>query len=342
MKKNIVTTLTVSVLAMLGLGFFVGQVYAEGKEETETANTSETAAGTSIRLSPANFVVQLPPDSVVENKFEIKNEGDSEIKVEVYASPYSYVYSEEEDQYKLGFSKENNYTQLSHWMTFEDASGNYVEKPVFTIGANEKYYVNYKIKTPTSMPSGGQYAVIFTHALTSVTSGSGIRTEASPGIVVYGHSTDGENIISAGISNLTIEKGITEANITRNNIYATAKVKNNGNVDFVATGLLKVEPIIGFSSYNNTSEIANNGVKVSVIPEVEMNVFDEWKETPGFGIYKATWTVSAGGQTETTERLFFLFSPVALIGVIIVLTFLTIWIIMVVRKRKERRSRLAV
>lgn len=341
MKKSLIRTLTVSLLTILCLGFFVGQVYAED-EKADEADASETTTGTSIRLSPANFIVQLPPDSEIENTFEIKNEGDSEIKVEVYASPYSYVYSEEEDQYKLGFSNENSFTQLSRWITFEDASGSYVEKPVFIIGANEKFNVKYRIKTPANMPSGGQYAVLFTHALTSVTSGNGIRTEASPGIVVYGHSTEGEDIISAGISSLVIEKGITEANITRNNIYATAKVKNNGNVDFVATGLLKVEPIIGFSSYNNTSEIANNGVKVSVIPEVEMNVFDEWKETPGFGIYKATWTVSAGGQTETTERLFFLFSPVELIGVIIVLTFLTIWIIMVVRKRKVRRSRLAV
>ncbi|MBR3256311.1 hypothetical protein IKG10_01430 [Candidatus Saccharibacteria bacterium] len=340
MKKKISNALAACLLVILSLGFFVGQVYAE-ENSAETKNTSETTAGTSIRLSPANLVVNLPSDTVIENKFEIKNEGDSEIKVEVYASPYSYVYSEEEDQYKLGFSKENNYTQLSHWMTFEDTSGNYVEKPVFTIGANEKYYVNYKIKTPTNMPSGGQYAVIFTHALTSVTSGSGIRTEASPGIVVYGHSTEGENIVSTNISNLKIEKGITEANVTRNNIYATAKVKNNGNVDFVATGLLKVEPIIGFSSYN-TSEAEDNVARVSVIPEVEMNISNEWKETPGFGIYKATWIVSAGDQTETTERIFFLFSPIALIGVIILLTFLTIWIIMSIRRRKERRSRLAV
>ncbi len=331
MKRNIVSTLAISVMTILSLGFFVGQVYAEDE------GTSEEVAGTSIRLSPANFVVQLPPDTVVENTFEIKNEGDSEIKVEVYASPYSYVYSDEEEQYKLGFANDNNFTQLSHWMTFEDSAGDYVAKPVFTIEANEKLNVKYRINTPASMPSGGQYAVIFTHALTSVTSGSGIKTEASPGIVVYGHSTDGEDVISAGISGIAIEKGITEANVTRNNIYATAKVKNNGNIDFIATGVLKVEPIIGFSSYNN-----ENGAKVSVIPEVELSVFDEWEDTPSFGIYKATWEVTAGGETEKTERIFFLFSPVALIGAIILLTFLTIWIIMLIRRRKERRSRLAV
>lgn len=332
MKKNIISTLAIGLLMVLGLGFFVGQVYAE--EETKA---SEDTSGTSIRLSPANFVVKLPPDSIVENTFEIKNEGESEIKVEVYASPYSYTYSEEEDAYKLGFSKENNFTQLSRWMTFEDASGNYVEKPTFTIPGNEKLNVKYRIKTPINMPSGGQYAVIFTHALTSVTSGSGIRTEASPGIVVYGHATEGENIVSAEVSKLSIEKGITENEVSRNNIYATAKVKNNGNVDFVATGKLEVKPIIGFSSYENT-----NGARVSVIPEVEMSVFEEWKDTPGFGLYKATWTVTAGDQTETTERTFFLFSPVALIGVILLLTFLTIWIIMQIRKRKARRSRLAI
>ncbi len=331
MKRTIAGVLAVGIIAILSLGFFVGQVTAEGED------TSENVAGTSIRLSPANFVVQLPPDSVIEDTFEIKNEGKSEIKVQVYTSPYSYVYSSDEDQYKLGFSNENNFTQLSRWITFEDSNGDYVAKPTFTIEADETLDVKYRITTPASMPGGGQYAVIFAHTLTSVTAGNGIKTEASPGIVVYGHSTEGENIISAGISNLTLGRGIAEANVTRDNIYATAKVKNNGNVDFIATGTLKVDPIIGFSSYENP-----NGAKVSIIPEAELKVYDEWKDTPSFGIYRATWKVIAGNEEETIEQVFFLFSPVAIIGAIILLTFLIICVIILIRKRKERRSRLAI
>lgn len=334
MRKNLFRTLAFSFIAISCLGFFVGNVHAEGEEAAEAA---DTATGTSIRLSPANFTVKLPPSSIIEDSFEIKNEGDSDIKVEVFASPYSYSYSDEEDQYKLGFTNETNFTQMSRWMTFEDQSGAYTKRPTYTIKANDTYNVKFHIETPADMSGGGQYAVIFTHALTGVTYANGIRTEASPGIVVYGHATEGESVTAATISNLKIEKGITENEVTRNNIYATAKVKNDGNIDFVAVGKLDVEPILGFTSYQD-----ERGAKVSVIPETEMSVVNEWKDTPSFGIYKAIWTVEAAGKTETMERVFFLFSPIALIGVIILLTFITIWIIMIIRKRNKRRSRLAV
>ena len=331
MKKVIIRTLAISLMIILGLSFFVnGSTYAEGEDNA--------IPGTSIRLSPANIVLNLSSDTTIENTFEIKNEGESDINVEIYAAPYSYVYSEEDDLFKLGFNNENNYTQLSRWVTFKDSSGNYVNKPQIKIKAGETYNVEYRIVTPSNIPNGGQYAVFFAHALAGTTNGSGIKTEASPGIVVYGRSTEGESNISAEITNLEVGRGITESNVTRNNIYGLAKSKNNGNVDYTMVGVLKVDPIIGFSSYESPS----GGARTSVIPEVELAVSDEWKDTPDFGIYKATWTVTAGGETKTTEQIFFLFPPVMVIITIILLTFLTIWIIMRVRRRKERRSRLAV
>ena len=73
-------------------------------------------------------------------------------------------------------------------------------------------------------------------------------------------------------------------------------------------------------------------------------VSDEWEESPNFGIYKVTWTVrvDADDKTETIEKVVFLVPPLVIILTIIVLTFIVIWIIMANRKRKERRSRLAV
>ena len=334
MREKILRTLAFGVVAILSLGFFVGSVYADDDSQKEES----PAVGTSIRLSPANLTIQLSANTRYENIFEVKNEGDADIKVEVYAAPYSYTYSEEEDLYKLGFNGENKYTQISRWIRFEDVNGNYIDRVTLKIKAGEALNVNYRVTAPSSLPSGGQYAVIFVHALSSDTNTSGIRTEASPGIVVYGHSTEGKSEISGEISNLEINRGITEGNATRNNIYAYAKVKNTGNIDFNATGKLKVEPIIGISSY----ETSSNGAIISVIPEVELVLTDEWKETPSFGVYKATWEVTANNETKNTEKIIFLISPLAILITIILLTFLTIWIIIRVRKRKARRSRLAV
>lgn len=331
--KIISKILLVGVTTLAGLGLITSsQVYAE--DNTESA----TPSGTSISLSPVSKILQISSNSVYDNVFNVNNDGGAPIKIEVYAAPYSYVYSDEEDLYRLGFNNENNFTQISRWITFRDNSGKYVTKANYTIEPGDKIEINYRISTPANIPSGGQYAVIFAHTLSSPTSSSAIRTEASPGMVIYGRSTEGDATVSAEISNLEIKRSVTEDNTTRNNFFASAKVKNTGNVDFSAIGVLKAEPIIGFSSYETP---ANMG-RLSVIPETELVLSDEWKETPSFGLYRVTWTVSVGDKTESISQVIFLISPLAIILTIIVLTIIIIGIIMAVRRRKERRSRLAV
>ena len=333
MKKVITKVLFFGVMAILACGFFQAtDSYAE--------EGNSTPVGTSISLTPVSKILQISANSVYDNNFEVENGGDAAIRVEVYAAPYSYIYSEEEDSYHLGFSNENNYTQISRWISFKDSNGSYVKKAVFSIEPKSKIEVSYRISTPSSIPNGGQYAVIFAHTLSSSNNVSGIRTEASPGMIIYGRSIDGESQISAEVRDLEIKQSVTEGTTTRNNIYASAKVKNTGNVDFSAVGKLKVEAIPFGASYETPATGANG--KLSVIPETELVLSDEWTETPSFGLYKVTWTVTAGEVTESIERVVFLFPPVAIIITIILLTILIVWIIIVVRKRKARRSGLAV
>ena len=331
MKKNLLWGLAFGALAMLGLSM-CNSVYAE-----EAENTEENTA-TSIGITPVNKVLQIASDSTYEDSFVVNNEGNNAIKVEAYAAPYSYVYSEADDEYRLGFNNENNFTQISRWVTFRNKDGEYEKSPTYTIEPNSSLEIHYKITTPSNIPAGGQYAVLFVHTLTATTSANGIRTEASPGLVVYGRSTEGETVISAEISNMSISQTATDENGTRNAFGGSAKVKNTGNVDFNAAGTLKVEGILGAAYY----ETPSNAGKVSIIPEAELTVSDEWKETPSFGLFKVTWTVNAGEETETIERVIFLISPVAIVIVIILLTIIIIWIIIMVKRRKERRSRFAV
>ncbi len=337
MKKIVKNVLLASIIAVLGVCFIQTSTYAEGESQD-----SENAPKTSLTLAPVSKTLSISSDSVYDGSLSVTNDGTTDTKVEVHASPYSYVYSDEEDLYKLGFNNQNNYTQISRWITIKDANGNYTTNPSFTIKTGETLNIDYRITTPKSIPAGGQYAVIFVQTVSGDTNSSGIRTEASAGMVIYGHSTEGETIASAEINSMEIGQGKqsndSAANSGGNNFYGTAKVKNTGNVDFFARGTLKVEPIIGFSSYTTPDE---NGA-VSVIPESERIVSDEWKDTPGFGIYKVTWAVTAGETTETIDKIIFLISPAAIIITIIVLTIIILLIIIGVRKRKERRSRLAI
>lgn len=292
-------------------------------------------AATSISISPVNKVLQIEASSVYEDTFKVTNNGSGDMEFEVYASPYSYTYSESEDEYKLGFNSETNYTQITRWVTFKDTSGNFVTNPKFTAGPGESVEVTYRISTPGSIPAGGQYAVLFAHTLSNTVTSGGIKTEASPGLVVYGRST-GETVSKSVISNLAISQNLTRDGETKSIINASAKVKNDGNVDFMAGGKLVVKGLFGNTYYETP---ANTG-RISVIPETELTVADAWDETPYFGIFNVEWTVSApGSEAETISQMVMILPAPIIISIILVLTIITIWIIIMVRKRKERKSK---
>lgn len=336
MKRLIINAALASLVAIFGAGFFAINTYAED-ENSESSESS--APKTSLTLMPVSNTMSIASNETYKDTMTVSNDGSDDVKVEVYAAPYSYVYSESEDLYKLGFSSENKFTQISRWITIKDADGNYVDRATFTIPKGETLSIKYKVTTPDNIPAGGQYAVIFVQTVSGNVNASGIRTEASAGMVLYGHSSEGVVDVSAEIRDLEITQGGTGENgESNNNFHASAKVKNVGNVDFFAKGVLKVEPIIGFGSY----ETEGTGSTTSVIPESERIVEDEWKETPDFGLYKVTWTVTAGEESETIDRVVFLVNPAAVIITIIILTIIVVCIIIGVRKRKERRSRLAV
>ena len=346
MNKKIRGLLVLALAAGLGLNIGCGVVYAEdsGESEGTAEQTQETSSGsTSISLTPVSKVLQLASNSEYKDTFTVGNDGDALMRIEVYAAPYSYVYSEASDTYQLGFNNANNFTQITRWIRFKDSDGNYVENPQFTIEPHSSLEIAYKISTPNNIPAGGQYAVIFAHTLTGTLSSNGIKTEASPGLVVYGRSTEGEAILSAEISDLKISQtapgnGVAESSETQNVFSASAKVRNTGNVDFNASGILKVEGILSGLHY----ETPDNEGRASVIPEAELTVSDTWEDTPGFGLFRVTWTVTAAGETEMIEQIVFLNPVPFIIITIILLTAMIIWIIIMVRKRRERRSRLAV
>ncbi len=334
MKKLRSKVLWFVLTLFLGSVFcLTGNVKAEGESDTDEM----AKAATSISISPVSKILQLEPSTVYEDSFKVTNNGSGVMNFEVYASPYSYTFSESDNEYKLGFSRENTYTQITRWITFKDVDGNYVENPRFVAEPGESVKVDYRISTPSSLPAGGQYAVLFAHTLSASTTSSGIKTEASPGLVVYGRS-DGETVTAGEISELAIYQTIEKDGETKSIINATAKVKNTGNVDFMATGRLKVTGIFGRVYY----ETMTTQGRISVIPESELTVSDEWEDTPYFGLFNATWTVTAAGEEETVSRVILILPAPIIVVMILLLTIIVVWIIVMVRKRKERRSRFMV
>ena len=323
------------VVLMLGITVFNGSIYAD-----ESEDTSAPEAATSISISPVSEVLQLSPSSTYDDVFKVSNNGDSPMDFEVYAAPYAYFYMEDEDAYKLGFSKENNYTQITRWITFRDTNGNYVEKATFTAAPKSDVEVAFRVTTPPSIPAGGQYAVLFAHTLSGTVDSSGIKTEASPGLVVYGRAV-GETIVSSEISSTAINSTLQQDGEDKTLINATAKIKNTGNIDFMATGKMKITGIFGKVYYE--TPINTTAAKKSIIPESELAIADVWKDTPWFGMFNVEWTVSVNDEPGETITKFVIIMPVALtIILLLLLTIVIIWITILIRKRKERRAKFMV
>lgn len=332
--KSLIYKFSVAVLATLMCATFVtsNNVFSEEGETQQIA--------TSISISPVSKILQLSANSVYEDTFTVSNNGTSDMKFETYAAPYAYTYSEADDSYQLGFNRENTYTQITRWVTFRQTDGTYAEKATFVAAPGSSVEVAYKISTPESIPAGGQYAVLFAHTLTADTNTSGIKTEASPGLVVYGRA-EGETKASSEISGSEIKTTMAVENQEKNIINASAKVKNTGNVDFMASGKLKVTGIFG-QVYYETAGVSGKS-RVSIIPEAELPVSDSWNETPFFGLFNVEWTVTgSGGTSETITKFVAIIPPVIIIVTILLLTIIIIWIIIVIGKRKARRSKFMV
>lgn len=337
MSKKLLTGILATLVLALGPVFLIsGAVNAENG--SDTSSSVEDAGTTNISLTPVSKILQISSGSVYDNTFTVNNDGSRELEIEVFAAPYSYVYSEESDTYQLGFSNENSFTQMSRWITFKDDDGNYAQTIHTKIDPGNKRDIEYRITTPGSIPGGGQYAVIFARTVNGAASSNGIKTEASPGMIVYGRSLEGEAITTGDITKMVIDQSINDGDKVRNNINAAAKVKNTGNVDFTASGKLTVDAIIGSGHYETPSNMG----RVSIIPESELTVSDEWRETPVFGVFKVTWTVSAADKTETIEKIVLINIIPVIIIIIIVLTIIIVGCIITVKKRKARRSRLVV
>ena len=325
MKKQYLIAAAVALAGVLAPLASVQSAYAEDSSTT-------TATSSWIQVSPVSSRVVLKPGSSLDYSMIVSNIGTDSFKFNVYTAPYSIV----DEDYNVSFSNETNRTQLSRWIKFINEDGSLTDKYTSEIAAGAKQTVNYRITTPEDVPAGGQYATIFaqTEADEADPTTSGIKTVSRIGLIVYGR-TEGETNNSAEIVDFKMDRFLTRGPVT-----ATALVKNDGNTDFEVRYDFQVKSIVGNVLYEESSETPHN--HVNILPDSSRRKTFEWENTSAMGIFKVTFKVAVSDLDVAREETHYvIIMPVYMIVIgILLLTILTIWIIMVVRKRKERKSKL--
>lgn len=282
--------------------------------------------GVNIEISPVSNYFTIKPGDDQVYTLTIKNNGNSEFKYRLYTAPY--VVSDEE--YTLNFDDEaaTSYNQITRWVTFKNSSGSFVKEPTFVIEPGQEQLITYKVSVPDNIPEGGQYGIIFAETVNDNKEG-GINAVSRVALSLIGHGT--------GSTKNTAE--ITEYNMThpfsKEGISAGAKVKNTGNTDFEAVYTLTVKSIFNKILYEANSSY-------TVLPETERRFTTAWENAPAFGVFKVTYTVSASDAYREETHIVFIVPIFILVIALLLLTTMIIWTIILIRKRKERSSRLVV
>jgi len=278
-----------------------------------------------IQISPVSNRVTLTAGETRDYTFNVDNIGSEAFSFKVYANPYSVT----NEKYNISFSDQTMRTQLSRWVTFKNDAGEYVNESIYSVEPGQRKEISYRVKVPTDIPGGGQYAVLFAEAIPKDDNTGGVRTVSRVGLVLFGR-TNGETKEVAEILNHNLDSFYLTGKIK-----TTGSVKNSGNTDFRATFKIKVEKIFGGTVFEDTKGY-------DVLPDTNRDIELVWEDTPAFGVYRITSTLSAIDQSRTTTKIVLILPVFIIIILLMLLTITIVWFIILFRKRQAQKSKLII
>ncbi len=271
-----------------------------------------------IQLSPVLKSFELSPGEDAEDTFTVQNIGSGTFSYKVYAAPYNIT----SEQYDADFSQDTAYTQISRWVTFKDADGNFSESATFTIEPEELQEIAFRINTPEDLPAGSQHAIIFAESL---------KKSEVQGVSAV--SRVGLNLRAVALGETNKSSAITDWNtpsyLPSGNINSSILVKNTGNVDIAAGYDYTIENISGKILYEK-----NNALDVLAATNRRFDF--EWEETPLAGIFNVKLTIAAGNSTETYSQIVVVLPPAIIVITVLTAAFFIIMLILFIRHRRSR------
>lgn len=251
--------------------FFIGIILTgglllAGSSQAVFAADTEQPAPTpdeSITLSPVSTRFAIDAGQQRTGEMTIVNDGRTDYDFIVYARPY-WVANE---SYDPVFTKSSKQSDAYQWVRLPQTK--------FHAKAGGTVKVPYTIDVPGTAAPGGHYGVIFAETQPATTSeqGNSVERKKRVGMILY-----------ASVNGQTINKGEPLGNQAQfwqiqPPMKATAKVRNDGNVDFVDKVTFAVKDMFGNPKYVVVKEYP-------VLPQTSRTIALEWPESPWFGLFK--------------------------------------------------------
>ena len=302
---KIFSKLRLIALAMLILGFCLLNQNAFADEVVRTG----------IQVSPTVQRMTLDPGAHYNGVINVTNTGTATLDYHLTVSPYQV-----DDKYSPIYNKENQHTQIRHWISFSEDRG--------SIQAGEVALVSYSIDVPLDAPGGSQYAVIFVETDDVVNAGSNVRANAGTGMVVMakinGDTREEGKILSTSIPMFILNPPAT----------ATVRATNTGNVDEDVRTVIEVKnSLTGAVLYDNSADPDVN----TLLPDTERTMTFVINDIPRLGILSFSITNEYINDAEIKTATVIV-CPLWFIA-IIVLIVATIVFRILAKKRDDRRTR---
>ena len=290
---------------------------------------AEDGSTASIKLTPVSNYFTIKANDVQNYTFKIENTGTKGFSFKTYTAPYNVI----GENYEPDFSESNetSYNQIARWISFKDpTNGNYVKEAIYSVNPGEEVTVEYRVSVPSDIPEGSQQCVIFAETINNdILTGASIRTISRVAHIVLGHGL-GETKDFGEVTDFSTTGFFTTAGIN-----ASAKIKNNGNIDILAAYTFRIETLFGKNIYEDSDTY-------TMFPETERKTSSTWENAPLFGVFKMYYMANAGGHIQEKSHIVIIMPVFMMIIAAILLTVMVIWIILLIKKRKERKSRLVI
>ncbi len=272
---------------------------------------------TQITMSPISEELSLEPNNRYEKTLVIYNSGTRSLTFSLYARPYTVA----NERYVPLFDGDAPQQQLRRWISFPEV--------VYHLDPGKQVSAPYVITTPASLPDGGQYATIFAET-TGEKNDDNLITKKRVGMIIYAHAK-GKTTYKGSSTSSTPQRITPTASYTMQ-----ARITNTGNVDFKATSTLTV------NDYFSKKQLYSYSLTKPVLPATTRLVELPWQDDNSlFHMYRVTQTVAYLKQTDTTQSVMIVMSPLLIFVVLLALLTLILiatWCIIILRNHYRHKK----
>lgn len=283
-------------------------------------NQPASADSVQITMSPISDTLELAPNKQYQKSITIYNSGTEPYQFVIYATPYTVA----DENYRPVFDTDTPRTQLDHWIQ--------LPRTIYSLQPKQQITVPYTIKTPSSLPDGGQYAAIFAETA-GEQSTDNLLTKKRVGMILYTHANG--KTINQGSTTISVPPLFT----TSAQYNMVSRVTNSGNVDFEVISSLDV------TDTRSGKRVYHTSSRKPVLPDTTRRVTLPWQgNSPGlFAVYTIAQREAYLGKTDSSIRTVVILSPFllfAIVCLVLTIAILVAWRLHVLyRRRRTRRQR---